>query len=128
MGITCITAKSNDACVYDESLGLFDAVLCDVPCSGWGVLRRKPEIKYKPIEDFSEIEDIGQKILKTSARYVKSGGRMVYSTCTLRKNENENQVNWFLENNKDFTLLDMQTDFPFSGNTDGFFRALFVRK
>ena len=128
LGISIIKTAVGDASVYNSNLGKFDAVLCDVPCSGLGVLRRKPEIKYKPIEDYSDLEEIQFKILNNSVKYLKSTGRILYSTCTLRKNENENIVNKFLEENKDFILSYQHTFMPHTDNTDGFFCALLLKK
>lgn len=126
LGHSCIKPTVNDATVFNASLGEFDAVLCDVPCSGYGVIGRKPEIKYKKITDFTELENIQQNILRVSSKYVKSGGRLLYSTCTLRKSENEKQVNNFLKYNKDFKCEYMKTDFN-SDKNDGFFHALLIR-
>ncbi len=120
----------NDATVFNQDLGLFDSVLCDVPCSGIGVISRKPDIKYKELE--SGIEDIQFNILNTSAKYVKSGGRLVYSTCTLRKIENEEVVERFLSSNSDFERDESsytdRTFFPQTDNTDGFFISVLKRK
>ncbi len=73
-------AKARDASVYDPALGLADRVLCDVPCSGSGIIRRKPEIKYKPLDEVKNLPEIQYKILETSANYVKVGGILLYST------------------------------------------------
>ena len=123
LSISCIKPTVNDATVFNSRLGCFDAVLCDVPCSGFGVIRRKPEIKYKPINNFDELEEIQYKILTTSSLYVKNGGRLLYSTCTLRKAENEKIVEKFLDENDGFCCEYMHTDFPCDKN-DGFFRAM----
>ena len=128
LGITIIKPTVLDALKYNWDLGTFDAVLCDVPCSGLGVLRRKPEIKYKEITDFSEIEEIQQKILNNAATYLKAGGRLLYSTCTLRAAENEKAVSEFLSKNCDFTLEYQHTFMPHTDNTDGFFCALLIKK
>ena len=127
LGIKCIKAIQNDASLFNSKLGDFDAVLCDVPCSGFGVIRRKPEIKYKPIDDFENLQKIQLGILETSSAYVKSGGRLLYSTCTIRKAENERIVEAFLENTNDFKCEYMHTDLP-SRDSDGFFRALLIKK
>ena len=124
LGLDIIKPTVLDATKYQSDLGQFDAVLCDVPCSGLGVLRRKPEIKYKEIENFDEIEAIQREILSNAKKYLKSGGRILYSTCTLRKAENENQVDWFLKENPDFSLVSEHTFMPHTDNTDGFFCAL----
>ncbi|MBE6728584.1 MAG: 16S rRNA (cytosine(967)-C(5))-methyltransferase RsmB [Ruminococcaceae bacterium] len=127
LGLSCIKAHTQDATVFNEELGLFDAVLCDVPCSGFGVLRRKPEIKYKPCEDLSELEEIQKKILENADRYLKSGGRILYSTCTLRHAENEMQVKAFLDKNADYELQYEHTYMPHTDNSDGFYCALFKK-
>lgn len=82
----------------------FDLVLCDVPCSGIGVIRRKPEIKYKKIADINDLTKVQRKIIQSASKSVKSGGYLIYSTCTLRKVENENIVSDFLSNNGNFEI------------------------
>ena len=121
-----IKAVCNDATVFNTKFGEFDAVLCDVPCSGWGVMRRKPEIKYKKDNDFSSLQQIQRNILGVSSRYVKENGRLVYSTCTLRKAENEENVKWFLENNPEFKLVNQTTLLPNNGS-DGFYHAVMLK-
>lgn len=123
-----IKTEVSDATKVNENFSEFDAVLCDVPCSGLGVLRRKPEIKYKETEDFKEIEEIQRKILNNSATYLKNGGRLLYSTCTLRKAENEDMVKEFLEQNPNFTLVYEHTFMPHKDNTDGFYCALIKKQ
>ena len=108
-------------------LGEFDCVLCDVPCSGLGIIRRKPDIKYKDFEEFNNLPQIQFKILENAKKYLKSNGKLLYSTCTLRKAENEEIVNEFLANNKDFTLKYSHTFMPHIDGTDGFFCALLER-
>ena len=128
LSLNIIKATLNDATVYNHDLGEFDKVLCDVPCSGLGVIRRKPEIKYKPIEDFGELEKIQYSILENAVKYLKSGGSILYSTCTLRRNENENQINRFLENHKEFSKEYEHTFMPHTDSTDGFYCALLVKR
>lgn len=127
LGLDIIKTKTADATEFNEDLGFFDALLCDVPCSGLGVIRRKPEIKYKDISDFSELEKIQQKILLNAASYIKNGGRILYSTCTLRKAENERQIEIFLDTHKEFVLKYERTFAPHSDGTDGFYCALLVK-
>ena len=115
---------------------MYDKILVDAPCSGLGVIRRKPEIKYKDFE--SNLPEIQLEILENSSKYVKKGGIMVYSTCTINPSENEDVVNDFLEKNKDFSLLEkelpivgktsMITLLPHLYDTDGFFIAIMTRK
>ncbi|MBQ3817253.1 MAG: 16S rRNA (cytosine(967)-C(5))-methyltransferase RsmB [Clostridia bacterium] len=128
LGLDIISVKTADATVLNRDFGEFNCVLCDVPCSGLGIIRRKPEIKYKPIDDFSSLEDIQYKILSNAAKYVKSGGKLLYSTCTLRKNENEGQIEKFLKENPDFALRYEHTYMPHKDKTDGFFCALVFKR
>lgn len=97
LGLDIIAARANDATVYSDDLGSFDRVLCDVPCSGLGVIRRKPEIRFKKPEDLQSLPKIQYRIAATSAKYLKEGGVLVYSTCTLSKDENENVVKRLME-------------------------------
>jgi 16S rRNA (cytosine967-C5)-methyltransferase len=85
----------------------FDKIICDVPCSGIGVIRRKPEIRYKN-EDFSSLIEKQRKIMSVAARCLKKGGRMVYSTCSVTREENEENVKWFLSEHPDFRLLNCE--------------------
>ena len=136
LGLSCVKAKAGDATVYNEQLGLADAVLCDVPCSGFGIIGKKPEIKYKDPDEVKALPDLQLKILTNGSCYVKKGGRLVYSTCTLSKGENEKVCNRFLASNEDFTAVRPLPDYsdeqyltlmPHKNNTDGFFIACFER-
>jgi len=125
LGISIIETEERDARNPDETLfGKADVVLCDVPCSGFGVLGKKPELRYKNPTVSENLPTIQQDILQASSQYVKEGGRLVYSTCTLLKKENEENVALFLEKNKDFALLNQKTFLPYIDNTDGFFVAV----
>lgn len=104
-----------------------DKVLVDAPCSGLGVIRRKPEIKYKNITDFSELVNIQRRILDNSAKYVKAGGTLVYSTCTINDDENEKQIKNFLGNNPNFKLV-FQRQFLPTENIDGFYVCKMVKE
>ncbi len=128
LNICNLTAFQNDATVYNEVLGQFDRVLCDVPCSGFGVIRRKPEIKYKSLDEFSELPSIQLEILKTSVKYLKSDGQIMYSTCTLRQIENRDVVDKFLRDKKDFEIVTEQTLFPQINDSDGFYFCVLKRK
>ena len=128
LGIDIITPKTADATVFDSFLGEFDCILCDVPCSGLGVLRRKPEIKYKPQEDFTALEEIQLKILKNAFKYLKKGGKLLYSTCTLRQNENEKLVNCALMEYNGLHKMYEHTYFPHIDKTDGFYCALLTKE
>ena len=138
LGINSVTVTAHDATVVDESLvGVADRVICDVPCSGLGVIGKKPDLRYKDLS-LDELCDIQYSILKASSVYLKDGGRLLYSTCTLNPKENEENVLRFVEENKDFRLIDftvgnlsssggMLTLLPHIHKTDGFFISLIER-
>jgi len=127
LGLDIIKPTVNDATQYNEKLGEFDCILCDVPCSGLGVLRRKPEIKYKNEFDFTALEDIQYQILCNAVKYLKKGGKILYSTCTLRCAENENIVNRFQKEHTGFEKVYEHTFMPHIDNTDGFYCALIIK-
>lgn len=109
---------------YYEFNTYFDYVICDVPCSGFGVLNHKPDLKYRiNLDEVKDIILLQKKILLNSSKALKVGGLMVYSTCTINKHENEKQVKDFLLNNDSFTLIKEKTYFPTS-TQDGFYIAL----
>lgn len=124
LGFTCIKTGVNDALKYNPEIPMADKIICDVVCSGFGIIRRKPEIRYKNLDDIKELPKIQLDILSTSSRYLKQGGQMIYSTCTLNKKENEMVVREFLNNNNDFCLIDEKTTFPSKFGGDGFYWAL----
>lgn len=128
LGINIIKALPCDAALFNENLGLFDAVLCDVPCSGLGIIRRKPDIKYKKEINFSKLEYIQSEILSNAASYLKPNGRIIYSTCTVRKNENEKIVENFINKNNMFKLQSSVTYMPELNGGDGFYIAVIVKK
>lgn len=139
LGLRIIDARQNNAVKFNEELPKADRVLCDVPCSGLGVIRRKPEIKYKDPEEFKELPRLQKAILETSAKYVKPGGTLVYSTCTLSKSENDDVACEFANTHPEFTPIVqtipspnapnsyLRTFFPDSNGGDGFFTASFKR-
>ena len=124
LGLKNLNAKANDATVYDEKLGLFDRIICDVPCSGLGVIRRKPDIKYKPQDSFEELIKIQRDILLCADNYLSVGGKLLYSTCTLNRQENRENVDAFLKANPNYILLTEETFSPDKDNTDGFYAAV----
>ncbi len=128
LGLDIVKAKVADATVFDENLGEFDCVLCDVPCSGLGVIRRKPEIKYTKPDDFKELEETQKKIVKNALRYLKKGGKLLYSTCTLRLEENEKLVIWLEKEYNDLYKSYEHTFMPHKDGTDGFYCALFEKR
>lgn len=138
LGVACGRVLHNDASVPNEALPQADCVLCDVPCSGLGVLAKKPDIRQKNLEGLSALTELQYRILCTAARSVKPGGRLAYSTCTLNPEENEAVVRRFLQTEGAGFVLQtpqpclegqreidgMITLFPFLAKTDGFFVAL----
>ena len=113
-----------DATVINDTIGKFDVILCDVLCSGLGVIRRKPEIKYKDITEYEDITSIQYKILENSATYLNENGRILYSTCTLRKCENEDVIKRFLDKYPQYELKYQHVFMPHIDNSDGFYCAL----
>ena len=121
LGIDIIKAKLKDASVFDETLKKSaDKILCDVPCTGTGIIRRKPDIKYTRVNDGS-ITDIQKKILYNASQYLKSGGELVYSTCSIEKEENEGITGEFLLNNTGFEKIYEKTMYPNIDGCDGFY-------
>ncbi|MCX7711935.1 MAG: 16S rRNA (cytosine(967)-C(5))-methyltransferase RsmB [Clostridia bacterium] len=114
LGLDIVDAELFDATVLDEKwVGKADRVLVDAPCTGLGILRRKPDIKWaRNIEDRTEITALQKKILDIASKYVKPGGVLVYSTCTIESEENEEIVKDFLGNNKDFESSDFSDLLP----------------
>lgn len=104
LGITNIKAEIMDASEFNENFAnCFDRVLADVPCSGLGAIRKKPEIKWnKSLNDMKNIIKKQKLILSNASKYLNKDGILVYSTCTLNKDENESIIKWFLKNNPDF--------------------------
>ena len=107
LGINTIKTTIQDATVFDESkIEKFDRILLDVPCLGIGVIKRKPDIKWsRQTEDIEKITKIQQQILENCSKYLKKGGYLVYSTCSIFKEENEKNVEKFLQNNYNFKII-----------------------
>ena len=106
-----------------------DKVLVDVPCSGLGVLRRKADLRWKKnLTEIDELPALQEKILSSASKTLKRGGTLVYSTCTITRQENQDVVEKFLAANENFELVEMQTFLPHITNTDGFFSAKLIRK
>lgn len=135
-----IPIRQRDASLFCENdAERYDAVIADVPCSGTGVIRRHPEIRYK---DFSEVEKllpIQAEILDNSARYVKPGGILLYATCSVLREEDEQQIEAFLKRHKEFAMADatisgfdcdggMLRSWPHLNGNDGFFAAKLIRQ
>ncbi len=139
LGIDIIETEARDARnPREELLCKVDRVICDVPCSGFGVLGKKPELRYKDPEVSNGLPSIQYDILTASARYLQAGGTLVYSTCTVFPEENEDNVNKFLASHPEFSLVPfevgkikcesgMMTFLPDEYATDGFFVAKMVK-
>ncbi len=127
LGLSIIDVRVGDAEVFNSDLPLADRVLCDVPCAGLGVIGRKPEIRYKSVTDIENLPNLQYNILINSARYIRIGGTLVYSTCSLNPKENEEVVDKFIRENAGFELREMRTILPQEMNCDGFFYAVIGR-
>ena len=128
LGLDIIKTAVADATRYNPKLGEFDCVLCDVPCSGLGVIRRKPEIKYNALPCLEELKNIQLSILRNAVKYLKKGGKLLYSTCTLRREENEKLVISFQKEYNDLYKVYEHTFMPHKDGTDGFYCALFEKR
>ncbi len=140
LGLDNIAVIPNDASKVNPALKMADRVLCDAPCSGLGILRRKPEIRYKTLGDIDKLPLLQYYILCSSSEYVKVGGRLVYSTCSLNPAENAEVCDRFLSEHKNFEAIGVLPDIrrgvegekyltlmPQIHQTDGFFIAAFKR-
>lgn len=130
LGIKNIETKLWNGENIDETMmGKCHRVLCDVPCSGLGVISKKPEIKYKKLdEELKNLPHIQLKILENSSKYLKENGILIYSTCTINKMENEEVVKKFLNRNHEFKLKKEILLLPYKDDTDGFFIAKIVKE
>ena len=109
LGLTNVSIENRDALKLDDnSIDKFDYVLADVPCSGLGIIKRKPEIKFKEKSELSGLPDIQSKILNNASKYVKENGTLIYSTCTIHDEENIDVVEQFLKENKNFELVPIE--------------------
>lgn len=125
MGLANIRAEKWDATILnEESIGQADVVICDAPCSGLGVVAKKPDIKYHMTKETQkELAILQRQIMDVVCAYVKAGGTLMYSTCTISSQENEDNVTWFLEKHPDFSLETEKQFLPKAGKQDGFFLA-----
>ncbi len=143
LGLMSLTSSKHDAKLPMEKMNQTSNVLLDAPCSGLGIIRKKPEIKYmKTREELVSLVTLQRELLENAASFVKEKGVLIYSTCTLNKEENEENARWFLENHEDFKALPIsygeKENFIYSsegfltilpGKTmDGFFISRFIRK
>jgi 16S rRNA (cytosine967-C5)-methyltransferase len=130
LGITIVELEAADStqlahCYPDNS---FDKILLDAPCSGLGVLARKPEIKYHPADAMDEIIQIQEKLLENAYPLLKNGGNIVYSTCTINKKENEKQIAAFIKKHPDMLMIKELTILPYQYHSDGFYMCLLEKE
>ena len=125
-----VICERKDALVRDtNSIGVYDIVLCDVPCSGLGVMGRKNDIKYRVSpQDLVALSKMGLKMLIVSSEYVKHGGILSYSTCTINPEENERNVERFLKDNKEYEKIEERLFLQGRDDTDGFYYCIMKRK
>ncbi len=119
MGLTCIECQAGDA--REINGGDYDAVFADVPCSGLGVIRKKPDVRYRPKGELDGLPELQTELLEAISRAVRPGGRLVYSTCTWRRAENEAVTEAFLGAHRDFVKVAEKTFWPDMDGTDGFY-------
>lgn len=141
LGIRNLTAEKKNALDYQGREEIADRIICDVPCSGSGVIRRKPEIRYKD-EDLTALYSLQGEILRSASKMLKVGGRLLYSTCSINKKENEDIVREFLKNDSRFGVLNLEgrydiiknkgefgsTVLPSDFGGDGFFFSILERR
>ena len=125
LGIEILQARLQDASEFvPEWEGAMDAVLVDAPCSGLGIIRKKPDIRYRDLKENEALPALQKKILANQARYVKKGGVLLYSTCTLLPGENQDVVEDFLRMHPEFSLEKLELPAPFPENTTGMLTLL----
>ncbi|MBQ7962661.1 MAG: 16S rRNA (cytosine(967)-C(5))-methyltransferase RsmB [Clostridia bacterium] len=139
LGITIVDTMLRDGTDREAPMPVADRILCDVPCSGFGVTGKKPEIRYKDEKEIASLPVLQLEILLNSSRFLKKGGKLVYSTCTLLPEENAHVCRAFLEERKDFRAVHIDdeikglrdgeflTVMPHDYDCDGFFIAAFER-
>ena len=141
LGIDCLSAMERDASVPNpEWAGRFDRILADVPCSGLGVIRKKPDIRYKDLGPTERLPEVQRRILEAQATHLRPGGTLVYATCTILQRENEAVVDAFLAEHSEFSAVPlelpgigrvesgMKTLLPCVEGTDGFYFAKLIKR
>ncbi|MDD6154784.1 MAG: 16S rRNA (cytosine(967)-C(5))-methyltransferase RsmB [Eubacteriales bacterium] len=130
LGVSVIETREQDSMIENPDLiELGDYVICDAPCSGLGVLDRKPEIKYRKLEDDGRaLAEKQFSLLETASKYVKRYGKLMYSTCTINMIENKDVVSRFLKEHSDFKIKEARQLMPDEDGTDGFFYCVMKRQ
>ena len=130
MKITNVTTHIVDSTKLDQMFEKesFDCILLDAPCSGLGDLRRKPEIRYHDSTIMDEIIPLQKKLLENAYVLLAKGGRIVYSTCTINKKENEKQIKAFIERHQDMIKKEEKTILPYEFHSDGFYMCLLEKE
>ena len=123
-----IKTRLMDATEFSPDLGLFDICICDVPCSGIGTIRKKPEIKYKSISKVNELIPIQRSILNNAAKYINKNGKIIYSTCTLNYDENRGNIEHFINLNKEFKIDSEVIYHAAACGGDGFYSCVLKRR
>ncbi len=137
LGLNINILKNDASLLNQEFIDKFDLVLADVPCSGFGIIRKKTEIKYRKLgQNLENMVELQREILQLASKYVKIGGKLVYSTCTMNPNENQKQVEYFLQKNNSYVVDSFETlkhksasyiQLLTTDKTDGFFIAILKR-
>ena len=128
LGIDIIKTRAMDARTIGLADPLVDTVIVDAPCSGLGIIRKKPEIRYKTPEEIARLPEIQLEILTGAARAVAPGGTLLYATCTILPEENSGVVEAFLSETTDFSIEEQRTLYPHTDGTDGFFYCKLRRR
>jgi len=130
LGIACIEVRAGDAADPRKlsGMGKADRILCDVPCSGLGIIRKKPDIREKMPQELDKLPEMQYAILCGGAGCLRFGGTLVYATCTLNPAENEGLCARFLQNHPEFQMISQRTLMPHINRTDGFYFAVFRKQ
>lgn len=130
LGVSIVNVKAHDSTTLKDlyPADCFDKILCDAPCSGLGVMARKPEIKYHDSSSMDEIMKIQENLLENAYVLCKKGGSIIYSTCTLNKKENEKQIESFINKHPQMIIIEEKTILPFEYHSDGFYMCLLEKE
>ncbi|HPE95212.1 MAG TPA: 16S rRNA (cytosine(967)-C(5))-methyltransferase RsmB [Bacillota bacterium] len=126
--------KIVETCVHDgrttknNLIGIADRVICDVPCSALGVINAKPEVRYKKAVNISRLPLVQYNLLENASKYLKPGGTIVYSTCTINKDENEGVIDRYMREHDDLYITEKRTFMTYTDNTEGFFVCRMEKK